>query len=145
LSQFFLESLRHSTIRSRLDVQEGIPEVPLKPEIRHHLFLVTKEAINNIIKHSHATEASLVLAMENGEFEVRIQDNGRGLDKEMELKQELPAQSGRTVARSARNGLRNMRARAEEMGCVFDLVSQPGGGTLIRIRISVPRLAGEEG
>jgi len=42
------------------------------------------------------------------------------------------------VAGSKRNGLRNMRARAAEMGCVFDVSSRPGSGTLICIRLPMP-------
>lgn len=132
LSQFFLETLRHSTIRPRLQVEEGIPTAPLKPDVRHHFFLITKEALNNILKHSHATEATLGIAMDNGHFEVRIQDNGRGFDVD-------------AAARSHRNGLRNMRARAEEMGCAFDVSSRPGAGTMILVRLQVPPDPGGQG
>jgi signal transduction histidine kinase/ligand-binding sensor domain-containing protein len=132
LSQFFLESLRHSNVRPRLQVEEHIPETRLKPEIRHHLFLVTKEAVNNIIKHSQASEATLGIALDKGRFEVRIQDNGRGFDMD-------------AVAGSKRNGLRNMRARAAEMGCDFDVSSRPGSGTIISIRLPMPPAVGERG
>jgi signal transduction histidine kinase/ligand-binding sensor domain-containing protein len=130
LSHFFLESLRHSQIRPRLQVEESIPELPLKPEIRHHLFLITKEAVNNVLKHSQATEATLGIAMSHGQFEVHIQDNGCGCDLD-------------EVARTQRNGFRNMRARAAEIGCLFDVSSQPGTGTMIRVRLPVPMPAGD--
>lgn len=126
LSQFFLESLRRSPIRPRLEVQDGIPDQPVKPELRHHLFMVVKEAINNIVKHSHATEATLAISVTGGAFEVRVLDNGRGFAPE-------------AAAQSTRSGLRNMRARAAEMGCQFEMTSQPDGGTLVRISIPLAK------
>lgn len=124
LSHFFLETLRHSAIRPRLQVTDGLPKTALNPEIRHHLFLIAKEAVNNIIKHSQATEATLEIAVDKTHFEMRIQDNGRGFD--------VGAAAG-----SVRNGLRNMRARAAEMGCVFEVSSRVDVGTMIQVRLKV--------
>src|SRR5262245_47248940 len=45
-----------TSIRFRVDVAEQMPHRPLSSEARHSLFLVVKEALNNIVKHSAATE-----------------------------------------------------------------------------------------
>jgi signal transduction histidine kinase len=58
VSQFFLESFRPTGIRPRLKVADEISDHPISAEARHHLFLIAKEAIHNVIKHSHAHESS---------------------------------------------------------------------------------------
>ena len=122
LSQFFLEFFRRSTVRPRLDVAEGIPDLPLKPEVRHHIYMIVKEAANNVVKHAHANEVTLRLGMQDSAFEMRIEDNGRGFSP------------GHT-ADAQRCGLKNIQARIHEVGGTLELASQPGTGTVIRIRI----------
>jgi signal transduction histidine kinase len=122
LSQFFLECFRRTPIRPRLQVMDDIPEHALSPEVRHHLFLAMKEAIHNVIKHSQATEATLHLGMVAGAFEARLEDNGRGFS---------PA----AAAQSQRQGLSNMRVRIQELAGQLEVVSAPGKGTSVRIRI----------
>jgi len=45
--------------------------------VRYNLFLALKEALNNIVKHAHATEVRVGLRLENKAFTLVIQDNGR--------------------------------------------------------------------
>ena len=128
LSRHFLQNLRLSAIRPRLDVMESVPPRPLSPEARHHLFLVVREGVNNVIKHSHATEATLSLGLAGDEFEVTLQDDGVGFTPE-------------DCRHSDRHGLQNMRSRIGELGGTFEIVSAPGRGTRIRIRITVTSAA----
>ena len=122
LCQFSQEFFRLTPIRCRLDVAEHIPACPLTPEVRHDLFMVTKEAMNNVIKHSAATEVWLRLAVKDGVFRMLLEDNGCGF---------RPAES----EDSDRNGLRNMRARVEGFGGVFEILSRLGQGTSLSISI----------
>jgi signal transduction histidine kinase len=122
LSQFFLECFRRTAIRPRLEVMEGVPDFALAPELRHQLFLAVKEAMNNVIKHSHATEVTLSLRMADRVLEIRIADDGRGFAPE-------------AAARSRRHGLHNLRARIEQLGGRLEVASEPGRGTAVRILI----------
>ena len=47
--------------------------------MRHNVFLAFKEAVNNVVKHAHATEARVKLQLEPGQFILSVADNGRGL------------------------------------------------------------------
>ena len=123
LGQSFLECFRRTTIRPRLEMMKAVPETALAPEVRHHLFLVVKEAMNNVIKHSQAAEVTLSLKVAENVLKIRIKDNGRGFSPE-------------AVARSKRHGLPNMRARVEQLGGTIEVSSEPGKGTSIRISIS---------
>jgi len=122
LSQTFLECFRHTSIRPRLEVMDAVSNSALAPEVRHHLFLVVKEAMNNVIKHSQATEVTLNLNVVENVLEIRIEDNGRGFSPE-------------AIAHSKRHGFPNMRARVEQLGGKLEISSKPGTGTSIHILI----------
>lgn len=132
LSGFFLQSFRPTSIRTRLEVDDPIPNTPLSPEARHHIFLVVKEAVNNAIKHSRATEVKLTLRCVESIFKITFADNGIGF---------TPAAS----AGAKRHGLQNMQARVRELSGEFEVVSIPGRETVIHFSFplvgnSVPHL-----
>jgi signal transduction histidine kinase len=77
--------------------------------------------MNNVVKHSGASEVWLRLKASDGLFEAVIEDNGRGLSLD-------------AVQNSDRNGVRNMRTRIEGVGGTFELQSESGRGTTIRVR-----------
>ncbi|HYW70773.1 MAG TPA: two-component regulator propeller domain-containing protein, partial [Pyrinomonadaceae bacterium] len=95
-------------------------KVKLGADLRREVFLIFKETINNIARHSEGTKASVDLRLENGLLSLVVSDNGKGLDP-------TPASDG--------HGLNSMRARAERLGGSFEVVSE-GSGT--RISLSVP-------
>ena len=121
MSHFAREFLEPTGIRCRLDVASNLPEVTLTTEVRHSVFLVVKEALNNSVKHSAATELRLRLAVSNGGMTIEVSDNGRGF--EVKARQE------------AGNGLRNMAARMEEIGGQFQLRSLPVQGTTVCLHL----------
>jgi signal transduction histidine kinase len=123
LCQFSQQFFRITPIRCRFDVAENIPRHPLTPEVRHDVFLVVKEAMNNIAKYSGATEVWLRIAVRDSSFLVEVEDNGSGFDLEEALN-------------SGRNGLKNMRARMEGIGGKLEIEAQPGKG--MRLRLSLP-------
>ena len=104
-------------LKYRLEVPPQLPSVPITPELRHNVFLATKEAVNNVIKHSGATSAWLRLRLEPQRFTLEIEDNGRGLPAGADQK--------------GRNGLRNMRKRLEEIGGTFRTDAGREGGTVV--------------
>ena len=123
LSQFSLEYFANSPIRCLVDVDHDVPPVPIPPDIRHHFFMIAKESMNNVLKHSHATRVELTMRVRDGVFEAIVSDNGRGFD---------PAAAEATE----RRGLRNMRARAAEAGGNLEL-SSSARGTVVRISLPI--------
>ena len=122
LTDMFQDFLRLSPIRCRLDVAGDFPALLLTPEARSNLFLAAREATNNLVKHSGATEAWLRMKMEGDTFRLSIEDNGRGFNTD-------------DPRNGARNGLANMRSRIEELRGTFAIDSAPGAGTRIYISI----------
>ncbi len=123
------EYLALAGLRYRLDVPTQLPTAPISPELRHNVFLAAKEAVNNVVKHSKATEAWLRLVLEPGAFVLQIEDNGQGL---------LPA-----AAEKGRNGLRNMRKRMQDVGGGFEVGPGVGGGTRVSLRAPLNSVDGK--
>ena len=117
LFQYAQEYFQDTTIRCRLDVPAQLPDRPMSTEARHNLFMAVKEALNNVLKHSGATEVRVGLTVAEGGMNLSIADNGRGFDPDQ------PCSLG--------NGLENMRRRLDQIGGRFALESQLGTGTRI--------------
>lgn len=121
LCQFAEEFFRPTPIRCRLDVPDSLPELPLTSEVRHNLYLAVREALNNIAKHSEATEVWLRIQVHEHVLHIALEDNGRGFS--------FPAEA------FAGDGLGNMRTRLERLGGRFECQTQNGSGTICRISL----------
>ncbi len=84
------------------------------------MFLVFKEALNNIIKHSGATEVRISLRIEPDSIRLVIEDNGRGFN-------------AATLTEDKGNGLNNMKNRLQRLGGTVEILSEPGKGTRVEI------------
>lgn len=113
--------LRDTQIRCRFDIAPDLPALPLSLEQRRNLLLVAREALNNVVKHSAASEVRIAVQRREGSLELSIQDNGSGFDS--------------SVVRPGAMGLTGMRRRIESLGGNFHLESAPGAGARIRINV----------
>jgi signal transduction histidine kinase len=123
--QFALDYLRVAGIRCRLDLPAQVPPREVSTDVRHNLFLVVKEAINNVVKHARATEVWLRVTAADSGLQIAIEDNGCGFDR--------PAET------AGADGLRNMRQRVEEIGGVCRIESRADAGTRVRVELPWPR------
>lgn len=132
-TKFAQEYLNVAGIRCRLDLPAQLPPCMLEAEARHNLYLAIKEALNNVVKHAHATEVWIRVAVRKGECSVVIEDNGRGLGD--------PA--GRTETPSADrissgHGLGNLEKRLAACGGRCAVTSEQGRGTRIELTLRLP-------
>jgi signal transduction histidine kinase/ligand-binding sensor domain-containing protein len=130
VSKFAHNYLTAAGIRCRLDMPAQLPTVSLHAEVRHNLFLAVKEALNNVAKHSQATEVRIGLALSDRTFTLTIEDNGRGFGGG------AAAEVARPGRVSSGLGLRNLQRRLESAGGQCVLGSRPGSGT--RVEMTVP-------
>jgi signal transduction histidine kinase len=129
ICQYAEDALRPAGIGCRFELATALPPHPLRIEARHHLFNASKEALNNILKHSAATHVTITIQAEGGAgstFTLKISDNGDGFDPDMAL--------GRG------HGLDNMRKRIEAVGGQFSLASRPGHGTELKFELPLRAL-----
>jgi signal transduction histidine kinase len=107
-----------ANIRWQIEDHTGASDLVVNSRHRHQLFLAFKEALNNVVRHSGATEVHLKIQIEQGELQLVIADNGRG----------LPLNSHD----EAMDGLANMRERAQKLGGRFEVASGAGRGTTLQ-------------
>ena len=114
------EFLAVAGLRYRLDIPARLPLIAIPPEVRHNVFLASKEALTNIVRHAKAREARIRLQLDPDSFTLDIADDGRG-------------PTGMDEKAPSRNGVRNMRKRMEDIGGAFSIGPSPDGGTLVRL------------
>ncbi len=124
LGQYAMEFLQTANIRCRVDFPDDPPSQAVPPEVRHNLFLSVKEALNNVGRHSQATELWLRVSLPKGELKIVIEDNGKGFDG-------APKDADD-------DGLRNMQRRMVEIGGRFEIETRPGAGTRISLTLPWP-------
>ena len=98
---------------------------PLPPETQLVLFRIIQEALNNIQRHSGASEASITVTCQGNEIRVTISDNGKGF--------ELPEQIS-DFTRRGKLGLTGMAERVRLIGGEFEVSSQTGKGTRLMVK-----------
>jgi signal transduction histidine kinase len=92
--------------------------VSLAPDEQIEVFRIVQEGLGNVRKHANARRAEVVIGMRDGERFVLVRDDGEGFDGQ---------------ANSAGQGLRNIRARTENIEGGFTLTSRPGFGTALEV------------
>jgi signal transduction histidine kinase len=99
--------------------KSGTPfEIPRSSGV--HVYRVIQEALNNVKRHSGATEAWVRLHFAEDALQVEIEDHGKGL---------IPTGTSRGI------GLVGMRERAQLLGAVLTFTQPVQGGTLVRLRV----------
>jgi signal transduction histidine kinase len=119
---FFTEDfLRPSGIACCLDATLSLPRIPVTAEVRHNIFMVVKEALNNAVKHAKAKEIRFGLNYADNKLTVEIADDGRGF--------------GIRNKPAVGNGLEFMQKRMSAIGGQFHLKCEPGRGTTVRLEL----------
>lgn len=112
-------------IRCRLDVEGDLPDLLFELPVRRNLLLGVKEALNNAVKYSHATEVLLSIHCHGQFLLVVVQDNGEGFEPDQ--------------ADNSRNGLTNMTERMKEVGGECRIIARPGGGCRVEFQVPLPK------
>jgi signal transduction histidine kinase len=123
LAQYAGAVLRDANLRCRLEIPTTLPERTLPSGIRHRLMMAVKEALNNALKHAHASEVTVRLELDGPRVLVTVSDNGAGF---------APA----TIKRG--NGLDHLERRMVEVEGTCGIESGPAGGTHIRLTVPLP-------
>ncbi len=128
IAHFANELFEGNPTRCRLDLPHDLPVLALPPEVRHNIFLIVKEALTNTLKHAAAKEVHIQAKAVGSTLEILVEDNGQGF-----------AATTRP-APEPRNGLGNMRRRAETIAARLELQSTTGGGTSVRLTVDFAAL-----
>ena len=110
--------------RHKISVQTQLTgrEDDLSIHVKEAIYRIGLEAIQNTIRHALSTEVTLSLERPaDNSLVLAIQDNGAGFDTGGDFPGHF--------------GLKTMRERAENLGGTFEVISAPGQGTCIRVRV----------
>jgi signal transduction histidine kinase len=107
--------------RAPVPVQiSGVPSAPLCQTVEACAYYVTAEALTNVAKYAHATEASVHLSLEDAWLRLEVRDDGVG-----------------GADPSTGSGLRGLRDRVDALDGHLELDSPPGVGTTVTVEIPV--------
>jgi signal transduction histidine kinase len=122
MRQIAPESL-HGTVKV-----EGTPH-RLASAVEHHLLRIAQEAINNTVKHAAARNLNVVLGYEADVVMLSVIDDGCGFNPDQV-----------TTGGLGHFGLRSLRSRVGKIHATHEVLSSPGKGTTIRVRVPVTNI-----
>ncbi len=125
LGQHAVDYLHSAGIACEIDFPAALPARPFPAEARHHIFLIAKEALTNVVKHAAARSVQISAAFGDSVVRLTIADDGAGF--------------AYGAGKNGSDGLQNIRDRMAELGGSCEIASAPGQGT--RITFSVPLTA----
>ena len=123
IRSYALEYFEGTGINCQIKLAEDLPHIPVSGQLRRNIYMVVKEALNNILKHSKATQVTLTLNKEDGGLSLYIHDNGTGINFDK--------------LRRFGNGLINMKKRMEAAQIIFTIENK--NGTLIKLHRTLVR------
>jgi signal transduction histidine kinase len=98
---------------------KNVERIRLSMEQRRNFYLIFKESVNNLVKYSRCSLASIRITVLQSNLLLVVEDNGIGFDM---------------TKQSDRNGLRNMKDRSKKLDGNFTIRSMPGNGTTIELQ-----------
>src|SRR5690606_22745353 len=117
---YALEFFENTPITCRITTPPTIESTELTGDKRRNLFLAVKETLNNVLKHSRATELNIDFSIDKA-LMIRISDNGVGIDLQK--------------VRQFGNGLKNISRRMESIGGIYQIENTVGTTTTLILPI----------
>lgn len=117
-------NLEAAGIQFNLDVPEDTLQLPTM--LTTTLFRITQEAVNNIVRHSQASTASISLRQDQKEIYLQVEDNGLGFEHQQGPGEAIQLEQW---------GLLGIQERVALVGGEFNIASQPGKGTILQITV----------
>jgi PAS domain S-box-containing protein len=126
LSGALTELAREFRQNTQIEVTEYVPDLvgEVTDECAAAAYHIVHEALSNVRKHADASRVSLRVSEGDEHVSIEVNDNGRGFDASEGLPQ-------------VHRGLRNMDARARDVGCYLEVRSAVGKGTCIELRLPI--------
>lgn len=125
LAQFATAYLERANIGCTVDIPSEESKIYVPSEIRHSIFMVMKESLNNIVKYSGTNEVSIKFELSSSQLSMTVRDYGKGFEEEK--------------VKKFSDGLNNMKKRMEDVGGACEIVSGEGKGTKVSVSIPLQR------
>ncbi|HEX3008116.1 MAG TPA: triple tyrosine motif-containing protein [Bacteroidales bacterium] len=122
IREYAIPLLESKDINFTFSTPAQLNSLPIPMHVRRNVYLIAKEAINNLIKYSNCTEARIEFKENHTMLTMNISDNGKGFD---------------TNVPTDRNGVKNMKQRAEQINAGITIHSAMQQGTQIELSIKI--------
>jgi signal transduction histidine kinase len=122
MRRFAEDAFQSRSIEFQFHAPGAEQDIKLGVDTRREVFLIFKESINNLVRHSACTEAEIDFQIQGGWLVLKISDNGKGFTPD---------------SASLGHGLISMRQRAKKLDGELELRSTNGQGTSVRLRVPV--------
>jgi len=119
LRTYIVKFFEDTPFKVTLDFPEKKPDLKFNPDLKRTLFLVVKEALHNVAKHSKASQVAVAFHCPDHRYNITITDDGKGFDV--------------AATQLKGNGLKNMQKRMESVGGTIEIDSQPEKGTVVSL------------
>ena len=116
------ETLANANLVFTINAVKNMPSRLLELETKKHIYLVFKEAINNIVKHAHATKVDIEFKYHLRKLQISIVDNGKGFDVDKIMKG---------------NGLDSMQHRIKQLNGKIEFTQNIPKGTIVKFELKV--------
>lgn len=127
MNQYASQVLEPKNIKFRINSEIPVKDIILSSEQRRNVYLIFKEAMNNLAKYSACTKVDIAISQSSKSLVMRISDDGKGFDvRSLSDNNQLTG-----------NGLKNMQKRAENMRGELELNSKLNQGTTIQLKIPI--------
>ncbi len=129
MRRFASDVLSARSIEFGFSAPGRLGDAPLGADVRREVFLVFKESVNNIARHSKCQRVEITLEIEGSRLLMTVSDDGRGFEL---TRADNSGQAGG-------HGLNSMGRRAHNVGGNLRVTSKPGGGTCILMEVPLDR------
>jgi signal transduction histidine kinase len=123
MRRFAADVLSTRNVEVHWSINDSGRNFELNPELRRQVYLIFKESIHNIARHSMATEAHIALRVVDRRLALEVRDNGCGFER---------------ADHPRGNGLESMKLRAARLGGDLQVCSVEGQGTTVLLRAPLP-------
>lgn len=101
----------------------GVSRRVLASEVKHNLFLILRELLQNALKHAGATRLNVTLTVKGNQLSLSVHDDGRGYDV--------------LQKRKGGYGLHNVERRVKQLDGALVVESSSGAGTTSRVTVAI--------
>lgn len=122
IREFAIPLFESGNIQHEIRFDKQMKAMQLPMEVRRNIYLIAKEAINNIIKYAECKSVKVVFRQEHPGLVMEISDDGIGFNPD---------------ALTSRNGIKNMKLRASQINSLIDIISAQGKGTQIILMVKL--------
>jgi signal transduction histidine kinase len=127
IKNFVSDVLSAANINYVINIEESAEHLIKNIAAKRNILLIIKEAINNVVKYSSATDVLVTIKKIDDHICVQVADNGKGFDA--------------AIAKTKGDGLTNMQKRAAELKGIFEITTTLGKGTTVSALLPIPTIS----